>query len=147
MRNPKKSCLKLYHSSETAINPGKSKVYLRLIVILYLCTIALVLYSSLPVLIESALIFLIIIQFKNDVTNQSVCHRIKEIKYMQNHTWSLEMIDGTAYHYDKLKILIHNMLFQVIQLSSDKKNQLLILFNDQIPSYQLRLLHLNSNKK
>ncbi|AMP89774.1 TPA: hypothetical protein F7Z80_02000 [Legionella pneumophila] len=147
MRSPKKSCLKLYHSSETVINPGKSKVYLRLITILYLCTIALILYSSLPVLIEGALTFLIIIQFKNDVTNQSVCQRIKEIKYLQNHTWLLETIDGTVHHYDELRILVHNMLFQVIRLSSDKKNQLLILFNDQIPSYQLRLLHLNSNKK
>ncbi|HEM0318198.1 TPA: lpg1578 family Dot/Icm T4SS effector, partial [Legionella pneumophila] len=55
--------------------------------------------------------------------------------------------DGTTHHYDKLKILIHNTLFQVIQLSSDKKNQMLILFNDQIPTDQLRLLHLNSNKK
>ncbi|HHT9841686.1 TPA: lpg1578 family Dot/Icm T4SS effector, partial [Legionella pneumophila] len=145
MRNPKKSCLKLYHSSETVIKPGKSKVYLRLIAILYLCTIGLVLYSSLPVLIEGVLIFLIVIQFKNDVTYQSACQKVKEIKYLKDLTWSLETIDGTTHHYDKLKILIHNMLFQVIQLSSDKKNQMLILFNDQIPTDQLRLLHLNSN--
>lgn len=146
MRNLKKSCLKLYHSLETVIKPGKSKVYLRLIAILYLCTIGLILYSSLPVLIEGVLIFLIVIQFKNDVTYQSVCQKVKEIKCLQNHTWSLETIDGTTHHYDELKILIHNMLFQVIQLSSDKKNQMLILFNDQIPTDQLRLLHLNSNK-
>lgn len=90
---------------------------------------------------------LITIQFRCDIINQSACYKIREIQYRQNNKWLLKAVDGTTYNYDELKILIHNLLFQVMKFSSGKKNQLLILFNDQIPSYQLRLLHLNSHRK
>ncbi|KGP63855.1 hypothetical protein EP47_12570 [Legionella norrlandica] len=128
------------------INPCKSKLYVRLVIALYLCTIALILYSSLYALVQFVLILFIIIQFGRDLIHQSACPQIRQIQYQENNKWVLTTIKGDNYPYDELKIIIHNMFFQLVKLSTGKKNQLLILFNDQMPIHQLRWLHRNSSK-
>ena len=54
------------------------------------------------------------------------------------------MSNGSMQHYDEAHIRIHNILFQLIELSHSNRKKLLILFNDQIPKTELRLLHLKT---
>lgn len=130
-------------SSELILKPGQSRVYLRLVLILYLISIALIIHSSIYLVIQLILILLIFNQFRIDWAHPSACSTIQEIKYCKSE-WVLIMENGTSQHFDIARILIHNMLFQVIQLTHPKRNKLLILFNDQIPKTQLRLLHLKT---
>lgn len=97
--------------------------------------------SSLNIYVKAILISLILCQFYKDLIYQSPCTTIKELKLTSNE-WILKMQNGSMQHYDKSRILIHNVLFQLIQLSTPQKNKILILFNDQVPSEQLRIIHL-----
>lgn len=78
-----------------------------------------------------------------DYNQKNPCFKVQEFR-LQNSIWQLEFKNGQVIDYDEMDILIHNVLFQLIQLTHTKKNTHLILFNDQIPKEQLRILHLQS---
>lgn len=69
-----------------------------------------------------------------------------EMKH-QGGKWVISLKDGKENLFDTLIVLIHNPLFQLLQVSQINKNKLLILFNDQLSEQQLRLVHLKSVKK
>ncbi len=140
-----KSYAKLSLSSEIIIKPIKSKVYLRLVIVLYLLSLLLLLYSSLYLIIKCILIFLILIQLKFDFIHQSPCSTIQEIRCCKNE-WVLVMNNETTKHYDEASILIHNTLFQLIEFSLFNRKKFILLFNDQLTGTQLRVLHLKTLK-
>lgn len=141
-----KSCVKLSLSSEIIIKPVKSKVYLRFVSVLYLLSVLLLIYSSLYLVVKGILIFLILIQLRFDFIYQSPCSAIQEIRCSKKE-WVLVMNNDMTIHYDEARILIHNPLFQLIELSFLKRKKLVLLFNDQLTITQLRLLHLKTLKK
>ncbi len=91
------------------------------------------------------MIFFIVIQLKADWLSKSTYLAVKEIQLSQNQ-WTLRMTDKSYQQFDKAKILIHNEIFQLIQLSNLEKNKIVVLFNDQMPFHQLQLLHLRQLK-
>lgn len=109
-------------------------------------TIILVIHSSILSVIKCILIALIFIQFKFDLAHQSPCSTIQEIQFCKNK-WVLVMRNGKVQQYEEATILIHNILFQLIELSTSNKSKFLILFNDQLPKAKLRLLHLKITEK
>ncbi|CEG57040.1 conserved protein of unknown function [Legionella fallonii LLAP-10] len=133
-------------SSEITIKPGKSKVYFRFVLVLYLFTILLLYLSSIYLLIKIVLCCLILLQFRMDYTNQSPCSSIQEIRWNQTE-WVLVKKNGAIEHYDEVSVLIHNALFQLIELSRGKTKKIIILFNDQVPKSQLQLIHLKTRAK
>lgn len=141
-----KSYVKLSLSSEIIIKLGKSKSYFRFVLILYLISGVFVVYSSIYLVLKLILILLIFILLRFDFVHQSPCSAIQEIQYCKKE-WVLVTDNGSAQCYDEAHILIHNILFQLIKLSRSNKNKLLVLFNDQIPTTQLRLLHLKTTEK
>ncbi|TAL63464.1 MAG: hypothetical protein EPN84_04960 [Legionella sp.] len=132
-------------SSAVHINPGPSKVFLRFLVILYLYTLFLLYEASLPNLLKVLLFFYLLWQFSESWRDKSLCPQVKEIKCLKNQ-WVIFSLTGEHREYEDCRIMIHNELFQVIRLRQDKKNKILILFNDQIPKEKLRLLHLKQLK-
>jgi hypothetical protein len=138
-----KSYLKLLPSSELIIKPGKSRIYFRLILILYLLTSILIIHSSLYFWIKFILFAFILIQLRLDYISQAPRTELKELKY-QKKQWILVFKNEETQSYEQAQILIHNMFFQLIKLSSPNINKLLILFNDQIPTIQMRLLHIKT---
>lgn len=132
--------LKLSLSSEITIKLGKSRLYLRFVLILYVTSSALIWNSSLPLIFKLLFTFLITIQFRSDRTHQSPCPGIVEI-HIRTGCWSLVTKHGTR-RYESVTLLIHNFLFQLIKLSNSERSQYLILFNDQISNEQLRLVYL-----
>ena len=130
-------------SSELIIKPGKSKVYLRLVILLYVLSTLLIIQSSLYLVFKLVLILLILNQLRFDWIHQSACKEIVEIKCGKNE-WILVLDDGSTIQYATVHIIIHNILFQVIEFTPSKRKKWLILFNDQIPKTQLRLLHLKT---
>ncbi|MCE0723664.1 hypothetical protein [Legionella resiliens] len=127
--------------SEIVIKPGKSKTYLRLILVIYLITVILILYSSISLFIKPILLGFIFLLLKIDWTNQSPCPSIKKIQFIGN-AWILEISQDKKETYTQAVILIHNPLFQLIEFASPSQKKHIVLFLDQITSYQLRLLHL-----
>lgn len=102
-------------------------------------------YSSLPLVVQAVLILFLGRQLWHEYFHQNPCSGIAELIY-QNKQWTLIYGNGQRVPCDEIKIVIQNNLFQLIQCSSPQKNKLIILFNDQIPDDQLRLLHLLTPK-
>lgn len=140
-----KSYTKLSVSSEITIKPEKSKIYLRFVLVIYILSISLLSYSSLYLVIKCSLIFLILIQLRFDLIHQSPCSTLQQIRCGTNE-WILVMNNDSTKHYDGASVLIHNMLFQLIELSHSNKKKFILLFNDQLTGSQLRLLHLKTLK-
>lgn len=138
-----KSWLKLLPSLELTVNPSKSALYGRLLIIIYALTTAFIFHSSIYLMIKIVLLVFIGWQFKNYFHSKKPHPELYEIKYKQLH-WVITTQDGHHDIYVEATILIHNMLFQMIKLSSPQKNKIIILFNDQLSKHQLRLLHLKA---
>lgn len=132
-------------SSELIVELGTSKIYCRLALVSYLFSIALIIHSSLFLLIKLLLITVILIQYGSDCVIKKPYAKINALGYSLKK-WIVIMNNEQQLNYDEATILIHNILFQLIKLSSGNKNKLLILFNDQIPNEQLRLLHIKMAK-
>ncbi|HHT0591892.1 TPA: hypothetical protein ACTXXA_002912 [Legionella anisa] len=127
--------------SEIAIEPGKSKTYLRFILVTYLITVILIFYSSIALFIKLILLGFIFILLKVDWANQSPCSSIKKIRFIGN-AWVLEIHQDEKQTYTQAVILIHNPFFQLIEFTNSNQKKRIVLFLDQITNYQLRLLHL-----
>lgn len=127
--------------SEIIIKPGKSKSYLRLILFIYFLTVGLVIYSAVYLLVKLILIFFIIMSLKFDWINKSPDNGIQAIQFIGNE-WILSLNNGKDQRYNEVQILIHNILFQLLQFTHSKKKRFIILFHDQVPKSQLRILHL-----
>jgi hypothetical protein len=108
---------------------------------MYSLTIGLIVYSSLYLLIKLVLIGFVALLIKADWRKKRPHNGIVEIQYIA-HKWVLLLNNGMKQEYIEAQILIHNMLFQVIQFSHVKQKKLMVLFYDQIPQNKLRLLNL-----
>lgn len=127
------------------ISLSKSRSYVRLSLSFCLLALGLVLVSGLYLLVKLFLIAYIYSLFRAVHQNPNPCPLIQEIRLLSDQ-WVLTLTDGQHQSYEFRSILIHNPVFQIIKLSSTNKNKILILFNDQIPTQQLRLLHLNQSQ-
>lgn len=125
--------------SEIAIEPGKSKTYLRLILLVYFITVILIIYSSIVLFIKPILLFFILL--KINWSNQNPGSSIKKIQYIGDE-WVLETLPDRKEYYTQASILIHNPLFQLIEFTNANHKKRIVLFLDQVTSHQLRLLHL-----
>lgn len=128
-------------SSEIILKPGKSRVYFRLLTVIYLFTLLLLLYSSLHSAIKIVLVFFFSRQLWLESFERTPCPHLEELIY-RNNQWIFVTKNDENENYDALKIIVQNPLFQLIQCSVSEKNKLIVLSNDQIPNQQLRLLNL-----
>lgn len=76
-----------------------------------------------------------------DRINKRPNNGITEIQFIHNE-WHLSLHNGTNQRYSGAQVLIHNILFQLIQFTHLKQKRYIVLFHDQIPNSQWRLLHL-----
>ena len=113
--------------------------------VLFLITAALIFHSSMYCFIKYGLIVFIVIKFKGVLSDKSPCSNVQTI-HLSKSTWILSLKDGRIQSFEQAQILIHNVLFQQIKLSSPNINKIMIIFNDQVAVRQLRLLHLTQIK-
>ena len=132
-------------SSELIVKPSLSKTYRCFLPIVYLLTVLFVINTSLYLVIKLVLIFSLIFQFKAYFRLGKPHPELDEIKYVRTQ-WIIINQKGHESLYNNAEILIHNILFQLLRLSTPNKNKILILFNDQLSNHQLRLLHLKTAK-
>ncbi|CAM2756811.1 Uncharacterised protein [Legionella steigerwaltii] len=131
---------------EIAIEPGKSKTYLRFTLVVYLITVALIFYSSVYLFIKAILLGFIVVLLKKDWSKQNPCSSIRKIHFTGNG-WVLEPTLGNKKTYVQATILIHNPFFLLIEFKSYSQKKHLVLFLDQITNNQLRLLFLKTHQK
>ncbi|EHL30136.1 hypothetical protein LDG_7882 [Legionella drancourtii LLAP12] len=81
-----------------------------------------------------------------DWINKSPDNGIKEIQFIHNE-WILFLNNGKNQRYSGAQVLVHNILFQLIQFTHLKQKRHIVLFHDQIPKSQWRLLHLKIAQK
>ena len=115
-------------------------MYGRLVLTCYLITLGLIGYSPTYYMIKLILVAAVLAYCLFDFRNKSACTDILEIRLSPNQ-WVL-MMDGRVETYDCANIIIHNVLFQLIQLTHLNQRKLVVLFNDQLSTDQLRLMHL-----
>jgi hypothetical protein len=143
MKSHPKSLLKLLSLSELIVNLGPSKIYYRLVSVLYSLTLVLLLDSSAYWIFKALGVLLILALYKKDREHKRPFIELQSIQFKCSN-WSLCLKNGTEDSYEQLTILLHNPLFQCIKLAAPKKNKLIILFNDQLTSDQWRFIHLQS---
>lgn len=66
---------------------------------------------------------------------------IKEIQFRTNK-WILILNNNESQDYQEAQVLLHNVLFQLIQFTHLKQKKYVVLFIDQISENQFRQLHL-----
>ncbi len=141
-----KSLKKLSRLYEITIRPTESNTYFRLVLVIYLLSISLIVYSSLYLIIKLILIALIIILLRFDWINKSPDNGINEIQFIHNE-WILFLNNGKNQRYSGAQVLVHNILFQLIQFTHLNQKRHIVLFHDQISKSQWRLLHLKIAQK
>lgn len=98
-----------------------------------------------PLLFKILVFGFILIEVKTAIRYRVPHISLNGINYI-NKQWVIFHFDQ-AEHYEHMTILIHNPIFHLLKFSKNKKNKLLILFNDQLPISQIRSLHLNTLRK
>lgn len=141
MNLQKKSLKPLLHTSEIIIRPGPSPSYLRVLLVLYLFTLALIFYSNIHLILQILFLFVSSYLFWRNYKTKNPCPEITELR-INATKWVVKQTDGKLVDYTKSSILFHNPLFQVIQLGNESANQLIVLFNDQVNTHDLRILHI-----
>ena len=116
-------------------------MYWRLVLVAYILTIALVIYSyvffSIKVIIISVLSMLLCFEWNN----KKKANRIREIQFIGS-AWRIMTDSDTLQLYNEAHILISNPLFQLIQFINIKQKKVVVLFQDQLTERELRLLQL-----
>ncbi|ARB91352.1 hypothetical protein A6J40_03725 [Legionella longbeachae] len=125
---------------DLVIEPKESKTYLRLVLIIYLFTVILILYSSIYLFLKFVLIGYIAFLLRLDWINRKPSVEIKKIQLINNQ-WVLDFRDGKRENYLQATILINNVLFSLIQLTHSQRKKCIILFHDQLTATQLRFLY------
>ncbi|MDP3270197.1 MAG: hypothetical protein Q8M40_14255 [Legionella sp.] len=130
-------------SSELIIKPNRSSIYLRFIALLYFLSFALIGYAQLNAGLKIIFIVLLLLPLKSSLREQSACPSVDQIQY-RNDLWYLWMKMGSNVSYENATILIHNDFFQLICFSNENQKKVIVLFNDQLSTQQLRLLHIKT---
>ncbi len=117
-------------------------MYVRLVLSMHLISAAFILQASLDLYIQ-LILWLGLMGYYFFSSNKSPCADLLELTWTENQV-RLLMKDDTLLLYDRLSILIHNELFQLIQLSRPLKKKRFVLFNDQVTLDELRLLHVKA---
>lgn len=118
---------------------------MRLLVVMYLITLSVIIYSSIPSYIKFVILLFSSWRAYKDLSTGSPCNDILEIIVGLNQ-WITVSPKGKTDYFMQSNILIHNPLFQLIKLTGINKIKIIILFNDQLPTEQLQLLHLKQIK-
>jgi hypothetical protein len=130
-------------SFELNIRPRRSKLYLRVFLVLFVLSCLGIVHSSLPLVLQGMFIIFFAIQLILGFVHQRPCAWIKELHYQKNE-WTLVDVNERSTKYESLKILIHNPLFLLIKLENSRKHLLLVLFKDQLLIDEIRLLFFHS---
>lgn len=131
---------------EIKLELGASQLYWRFILVIYLLSSILVIYTGLYLWIKFILLGIIAVSLKFDWQNKTPRNVIKRIEFLDNQ-WVLTPHKGIKQSFMEAQILIHNMLFQLILFRNGKQKTQVVLFQDQASSHQLRLLHLKIAQK
>lgn len=132
-------------SLELIVSPTTSRIYRRLLVIVYFLSVLFIVNTSFYLALKLVLTLALLVHFRFYYRLGKPHPELCEIKY-QGGEWVISSRDEKDALFNTLIVLIHNPLFQLLQVSHMNKNKLLILFNDQLSKQQLRLLHLKSVK-
>jgi hypothetical protein len=135
----------LLHSLELIVKPSKSNTCLRLLALFFVLTVILIFSTSVSLVIKLLLCTCLVVQYKPYIKNYQPHPDIEEIKH-ERQMWVITSRNGQIKYYSEVTILIQNPLFLILQLTSFDKKRFLILFNDQLATHQLRLLHLKTLK-
>ncbi|WP_058534989.1 hypothetical protein [Legionella saoudiensis] len=129
------------HLSEINIKLGASEIYFRLLLVVTLLTAGLIFYSGLYLAIKLILLGFLLKALRVDWLNKKTRNGIKEIQFRTNK-WILVLSNNQSQEYQHAQVLVHNVLFQLIQFTHIKQKKYVVLFIDQISENQLRQLHL-----
>ncbi|WP_423202171.1 protein YgfX [Legionella rowbothamii] len=129
------------HLSEINIKLGPSEIYFRLVVVISLLTTGLIFYSALYLAVKLILLGFLLAVLRFDWLNKKPRNGIKEIRF-RTSKWILVFNNNKSQDYQEAQVLLHNVLFQLIQFTHLTQKKYVILFIDQISESQFRQLHL-----
>lgn len=127
--------------SEINIKLGASEIYFRLVLVVCFLTTGLIFYSAVHLVVKLILLGFIVAVLRLDWLHKKPRNGVKEIQFRANK-WILVLNNNESQDYLEAQILLHNVLFHLIQFTHLKQKRHVILFIDQISEHQFRQLHL-----
>ena len=91
--------------------------------------------------VKLILLAIILTLLRLDWLNKKPRNGIKEIQF-RSSKWILVLNNDESQEYQEAQILLHNVLFQLIQFTYLNQKKHVVLFIDQISENQFRQLHL-----
>lgn len=137
MTNSKPLCI----ASEIRIKLGLSPSFLRLIILLYLFSLGLILYSANYLWVKTICILFSTWVVLPSYKTRTPCPDINELRIKPN-SWLLVLSNQLSEEYQNCNILINNPLFHLLKFQNETQSKLLLFFNDQISNTELRYMHI-----
>lgn len=120
------------------INFTESNDYKRCILLTHLVAAILVILSSFPLLLQTLLLVTLCLSQVNAHRQLSPQQHYDKLTWIKPF-WRLSHVNGEQTKFDSIQILFDGGFFLLILLNNSRSKKHLVIFNDQMSSYQHRL--------
>ena len=123
------------------ISLDSSPYYARVALLIFFSALVLLFNSSFIWPLKAFLAALLLLQLIPIITKPIPHPKYKMIS-QDKSGWLLHGINGQEMIFDKVRIIIDTGLFFLLELSTEEKSQLLVVFSDQLTKDNYRLLNI-----
>lgn len=126
--------------SDCKIELGSSNDYAKLVLLIYLSSFLLLLYSACPLFLKITISFLLLVKCFRIISQPLPQPNYLMLSYKGQ--WMLLDKDQQTLSYDKARVVIDTGLFFLLELSGGSRKKLIVIFLDQIEPHSYRLLNI-----
>lgn len=127
--------------SNCTITLGRSASYIRLAILIHLGAAILLLGSAFILFLKWVLLLLLLLQMLH-ILNNPIPHANYLKLIYKGGCWFLICKEGESLLYEKARVLIHVGLFILVELRTETRRQVMIVFMDQMTINEYRVLRI-----
>ena len=125
------------------ISLDRSPCYAKIALLIFLFSLVLLFNSSFIWPLKAFLAALLSLQLMATII-KPIPHPKYKLISQDKRGWLLHSINGKEMIFNKVRIIIDTGLFFLLELSTEEKSQILVIFLDQISEDNYRLLNINT---
>ena len=127
--------------SSFTITLGKSYHYLRMTSLLHVFAVFVLFNSSLPMWLLISMLLIVLLSIIHIARSRRPEPAYYQLSYHKKY-WLLHGIDGQRIPYEQVHISFDAGLFVLLTLTGEKTSKKLVVFTDQLSTFQYRALHI-----
>lgn len=125
--------------SNCTITLGKSLNFARLGLMIHLAALVMLLFSGLPLVIKIALVITMLAMACSILLHPYPALGFSSLRFYQAR-WHLQHKQGHTERYERHRVMLEAGLFFLLELSNPDKRRVIVIFFDQLPHEQYRML-------